>query len=177
MKVGGRRLYKVARRGEEVERKPRRVTVREFSVLAYEPPDAEIRVACSSGTYVRSLCHEVGRALGCGAVLATLRRTWVGRYAVEQAAPLSSFQSPEDVTARLLPMGEALDLPAVTIHDAARGALGAGATLVGSNLRGDCPVHEGWVQIKSAKGELLALGTVQPTAMGVCIHPKRVFTV
>ncbi len=175
VKVGGRRLYKAARRGEEVERKPRRIVVREFRALSYVPPDVEIRVSCSSGTYVRSLCHEIGSVVGCGAVLASLRRTWVGRYSVEQAAAMDDFQAPEDVRARILPMDQALDLPAVVIQDAARGVLAAGSTLVSSNLGGDCPVREGWVQVKSSAGELLALGVVQPTAAGVCIHPKRVF--
>lgn len=176
VKVGGRRLYKAARRGEEVDRKPRRIVVHEFRALRYDPPDVEIRVSCSSGTYVRSLCHEVGRTVGCGAVLASLRRTWVGRYSVEQAAPVDVFRTPEDVAARLLPMDQALDLPSVVVQDAARGLLAAGTTLVSSNLDGECPVRAGWVQLKSGSGELLALGLAQPTAVGVCIHPKRVFT-
>lgn len=176
VKVGGQRLYKAARKGQEVERRPRTVTVHEFRVLNCAAPDVEVRVACSSGTYVRSLCHEVGKLLGCGAVLASLRRTCVGRYDVGGATPVDEFKTPEDIRQKLLPMNDALDLPAVFLKESARTALAAGAMLVGSNLRDECPVREGWVQLKAGNGELLGLGTVQPTAAGVCIHPKRVFT-
>ena len=175
VKVGGQRLYKAARKGQEIERQPRTVTIHEFAVLNCAPPDVEVRVSCSSGTYVRSLCHEVGLRLGCGAALASLRRTWVGRYHVEAATPVDTFKSPEDVKARLMPMDDALDLPAVVVKESARPALESGSVLVGGNLREACTVREGWVQLKSGKGELLGLGLVQPTAAGVCIHPKRVF--
>lgn len=174
VKVGGQRLYKAARKGQEVERKPRQVSVREFRVLGCTPPDVELRVVCTSGTYVRSLCHEVGLKLGCGAALASLRRIWVGRHRVEDALPVAEFKTPQDVAARLLPMNDALDLPRVVLRESARAALSAGATLVNAHLVEPCPVHEGWVQIKSDRGELLALGAVQPTAAGVAIHPKRV---
>lgn len=176
VKVGGQRLYKAARKGQEVERQPRAVTVHEFRVLTCVRPDVEVRVACTSGTYVRSLCHEVGKKLGCGAALASLRRTWVGRYSVEAATPVDAFCSPEDVMQKLLPMNDALDLPSVVVKDSARTVLGAGGMLVASNLHEECAVREGWVQLKAGNGDLLGLGTVQPTAAGVCIHPKRVFT-
>jgi len=86
VKVAGERLYKLARKGEVVERPARQVTVREFNVLNFAAPDATVRVTCSSGTYVRSLCHDVGQRLGCGAVLASLRRTSVGRHSVASAS-------------------------------------------------------------------------------------------
>jgi tRNA pseudouridine55 synthase len=175
VKVGGQRLYKMARKGQEVERPPRKVTVHEFDVLAYESPNVSIRVRCTSGTYVRSLCHDAGQILGCGAVLARLRRTWVGEHSVDEAAPLDAFQTPDDVAARLLPMDHALRLPEVTVLASGREALVNGSTLVQANIAGDCPVKEGWVQIKGKGGRLLALGVVQPTAAGVRIQPKRVF--
>jgi tRNA pseudouridine55 synthase len=86
VKVGGERLYKRARQGEVVERAARQVTVREFHVLSYKAPDAQIRVRCTRGTYVRSLCHDVGQALGCGAILASLRRTFVGQLTSSRIA-------------------------------------------------------------------------------------------
>ncbi len=175
VKVGGERLYKKARKGEVVERKPRNVKVREFTVLEYACPDARIRVGCSSGTYVRSLCHDVGRELGCGAVLAGLRRTRVGRYSVSEALSVEGFTSPELVEERLLSIDDALELPAVVVDRACRGRVASGGTLTVSDMKAPCTVREGWVQVKDDAGELLALGTVEPTAMGARVHPRRVF--
>lgn len=175
VKVGGERLYKRARKGEVVERKPRNVTVHEFSVLAFTPPDAHIRVRCSSGTYVRSLCHDAGRELGCGAVLADLRRTRVGRHTVAGAPPLEAFTGPEVVEANLIPMGEALDLPEVVVGEGCRSRVASGSVLTVSDMVEPCPAREGWVQVKDEAGSLLALGTAEPTAMGARVHPRRVF--
>lgn len=175
VKVGGRRLYKMARKGEDVERPARPVTVREFRVLAYEPPDAHIRVCCTRGTYVRSLCHEVGQALGCGAAIASLRRTSVGGYLVENALPVDRFETPDDVRARLLPLDEALDLPEVAIRPASRRILATGGALGIKDLIGECPIREGWIQVKSQSGTLLALGQVGMGSRGLRIQPKRVF--
>lgn len=175
VKVGGQRLYKMARRGQEVERPVRKVLVREFTVLGYTPPDVNIKVCCTRGTYVRSLVHDVGQELGCGGALASLRRTWVGKHAVADAQPLDAFQSTEDVRGHLVPMDNALQLPEVVVLESGRAILGTGGMLVRANLRGDCPVAEGWVQVKNEQGRLLALGVAVPSAAGVRIQPKRVF--
>ncbi len=174
VKVGGERLYKLARKGETVDRPARRVSVKEFRVLSYEAPDARVRVCCSSGTYVRSLCHDVGQELGCGAVLASLRRTFVGRHAASDALPVAEFTGPEVVESRLLPIDSALDLPEVIVRNASRSVLMSGGTLLLPDLKGPCPAREGWVQMKGENGRLLALGSVDTTAAGPRIHPKRV---
>lgn len=174
VKVGGVRLYKKARKGETVERVPRAVTVHEFSVLGYTAPDALVRVRCTSGTYVRSLCHDVGQRLGCGAVLASLRRTAVGNHRIEDATPMDQFTTPEEVTSRLLSIDHALDLPEAMVREERRSVLNAGGTLANSDLRTPCEARAGWVQIKNERGELLALGVIQPTAAGPRIQPKRV---
>jgi tRNA pseudouridine55 synthase len=158
VKVGGERLYKLARKGETVERKPRNVTVYEFTALDYTAPDVTVRVACTSGTYVRGLCHDAGQDLGCGAALAALRRTKVGEYSLEDALPIDQFTTPESVEARLIPMDNALDLPAVTLRSTAMQALLRGNPLGPPELRAACPVDEGWVQIKSERGRLARPG-------------------
>lgn len=175
VKVGGERLYKRARQGEVVERAPRQVTVWEFRVLSYEAPDARIRVKCTRGTYVRSLCYDVGQALGCGATLASLRRTFVGQFSVEDALPVDQFADRDRVASRLKPIETALTLPSVTVGSASRGAVLSGAALNPDDLIGGCPVGKGWVQIKSESGRLLALGEVHAGPMGLWVHPKRVF--
>lgn len=175
VKVGGERLYKKARKGETVERAPRNVVVTEFEVLDYTEPDARVRITCSSGTYVRSLCHDVGQALECGAVLASLRRTAVGHLRVEDAKPVEAFSSPESVEERLIPMGDALDLPVAILDEGARAALAHGNPVSGQDLLEGCPVPTGWVQLKSSSGELLALGTVETRGLESTVQPKRVF--
>jgi tRNA pseudouridine55 synthase len=110
LKVGGERLYRLARRGERVEPAPRTVHVDAFELLRFEPPRFEFGVRCSGGTYVRSLVAEVGSALGCGAHLTALRRTAVGPFAVGEARP------PDD-PGPLLPLDRAVaHLAAVTLH-------------------------------------------------------------
>ncbi len=86
LKVSGRPLYKLARKGIEVERKPRRVHVSELTLLRLEPPYLEVRIGCSKGTYVRTLADDIGRALGTGAHIAELRRTRVGHFRADEAA-------------------------------------------------------------------------------------------
>lgn len=175
VKVGGERLYKKARKGETVERLPRTVRVTSFDVLDYAAPDATVRIDCSSGTYVRSLCHDVGTRIGCGAVLAALRRISVGHHRVTDAAPVESFTTPESVAERLLAMGDALDLPVALLSERARSALANGNSVRGSDLLEGCPVSEGWLQLKDESGELLALATVESLGLESIVHPKRVF--
>lgn len=85
LKVDGRRLYDMARKGEEIARPPRRVTVQRFDITGGDLPVVTFRVDCSKGTYVRSLVHDLGQRLGCGAYLRDLRRTGIGDYRVDDA--------------------------------------------------------------------------------------------
>lgn len=95
-KIGGRKLYELARRGEVVGRKPVKVTIHELELLSYEWPFLKIRTRVSSGTYIRALAHDIGAALGCGAYLEELRRTAVGSFEVKDAV------APEHVDAAKL---------------------------------------------------------------------------
>lgn len=175
VKVGGERLYKIARKGETVERTPRKITVHEFTVLSYVKPDAVIRVRCTSGTYVRALCHDVGQLLGCGAILSSLRRTRVGKHEVSSAIALDDLTGPEQVRERLVPMGQALDFPEVIIKPGSHAIVLSGGSLSPRDLIKPCVNVEGWVQVKAESGRLLALGVVEPSAAGARVHARRVF--
>jgi len=85
IKIGGERLYEKARRGEEVERRPRPVTINIFEITAINIPEVSFRVVCSKGTYIRSLAHDFGKALHAGAYLSSLRRTRSGDFSVDNA--------------------------------------------------------------------------------------------
>lgn len=87
VKVKGVPLYKLARKGKEVERKPRLIHVYRFKLLGYDAPVGRFEVLCGKGTYVRTLCHDVGQALGCGACMKSLRRVQCGRFSIADALP------------------------------------------------------------------------------------------
>lgn len=91
VKVNGVPLYKMARKGKVVEREPRFVHVYEFRLISLEMPRARFVVRCTKGTYVRTLCADVGEALGCGAHLSALRRTRSGMFSIEEALPLDTL--------------------------------------------------------------------------------------
>jgi tRNA pseudouridine55 synthase len=88
LKIEGRRLYELARRGEQVEREARPVFVHDLAIRAYDPPDIDLEMTVTKGTYVRSIAHDLGEALGVGAHLAALRRTAVGVFTLDKALPL-----------------------------------------------------------------------------------------
>lgn len=91
VKVDGQPLYRRARRGEAVARPARTVTIHELELLSRHESLLELRITCSSGTYVRSLAHDLGQSLGCGAHLAGLRRTAIGSFTLEDAVPLTAL--------------------------------------------------------------------------------------
>jgi tRNA pseudouridine55 synthase len=93
IKRGGQKAYEVARRGETLALEPRPVEFYSLDLVAWEPPDCTVEVHCSAGTYVRSLAHDLGERLGCGAHLAALRRTASGSFGVEAAVPLEALQA------------------------------------------------------------------------------------
>ena len=78
-------MYELARRGEEVELKSRKIVISEFELTAIELPVVHFRIVCSTGTYIRSIAHDFGQALGCGAYLSQLRRTRIGEFSVDAA--------------------------------------------------------------------------------------------
>ena len=92
IKVKGKRLYDIARAGGEVERKKRPITIHDIKLAGREGEDYVIDVSCSKGTYVRTICHDIGQMLGCGACMSSLRRVRAGGFSVEQAHKLSEVQ-------------------------------------------------------------------------------------
>ena len=185
-KVGGRKLYELARRGEEVERKPVRVTVSEFEAIALDGPlltperdgshDLRVRVVCSAGTYIRTLAEDFGQRLGLGAHVASLRRTRAGRFTIAEAFTLerlSELAESLSIETALISSDAAIaHLPAVNLQedDVAR-------TLHGIDMQiGDAAVSE-WsdcqpVRMRDAGGDLIAVGIYDESRR--TIHPKVV---
>lgn len=137
VKQGGVPLYRLARRGEEVERAPRKVRIDAFRLLAYRPPEVDVEVACSPGTYVRVLAAEVGARLGCGGHLQSLRRLGSGPFDHAQAVTpevLAAEAERGEIEARLLRPVSALGMPALRLdaEDARRVRNGAALPQGGS---------------------------------------------
>ena len=91
IKQGGKPVYLAARQGKEVKLEPRPVTIKAFEILSLNLPEVEVRVVCTTGTYIRSLANDFGAALGCGAYLSKLRRTRIGEFRVEDAQTIQRF--------------------------------------------------------------------------------------
>lgn len=91
IKVDGKRVYELARKGKEVKLEPRSVHIYSFEVLSLQDAQLQFRVVCSTGTYIRSLANDLGQALGCGAYLSSLRRTRIGEFDVSAAHTMESF--------------------------------------------------------------------------------------
>ena len=104
LKVNGQKLCDLARKGKEVERKPRPITIHELTLLGMEDDGIRLRVRCSKGTYIRTLCKDIGEALGCGGCMAALRRVTAGEYTIEESVPLEVLLESEDPEAYLRPV-------------------------------------------------------------------------
>lgn len=116
LKVGGQKLCDLARKGKEVERKPRPITIHELTLLEQGPETLRLKVRCSKGTYIRTLCKDIGEALGCGGCMEALRRTGAGEYTIEEAIPLQQLLDAEDPGTYLRGVDTMFrDHPAVTL--------------------------------------------------------------
>ena len=123
LKFQGRPLYKLAREGKTVERRAREVKVRSMEVVSFSPgrrAEAEIVVTCSSGTYIRTICADIGERLGCGGHMSMLERERVGRFTMEDSVTIDELReaAAQDGLARMLtPMDDALvDLPSIALE-------------------------------------------------------------
>lgn len=156
IKVGGKKLYELARAGKEVERAPREIQIFELELLKSEGSDHVIRILCSKGTYIRTLCADIGAALGCGGVMASLRRTRAGDYGIERAVALETLlqekAAGENVERHLLPVDSMFGAyPAVRLNAAQEKQCRNGAAILLSG-------KPGLLRLYGAEGEFLALG-------------------
>ena len=171
IKVNGQKLYALARKGQEIERQPRRITIFSLELLhecrdkhclsaSASAADLALRIHCSKGTYVRTLCHDIGAALGCGGCMAALRRTRAGRYDLAQAHTMEEILAASDPEALLLPVDSLFsDRPALTVTEAAEQKLRHGAQLRTPKL------DDGEYRVYSQRGEFLLLAAVKAGAL------------
>ena len=155
IKVNGQKLYDLARKGREVERQPRPITIHELELLEFSGNEARLRVRCSKGTYIRTLCKDLGSALGCGGCMAALRRVQAGEYTLEGSVPLYDLlkisEAGEDVEHLLRPVDSMFaSHPKLELN-----AKQARLVKNGNAFAGDCP--DGTYRVYSPEGEFLAL--------------------
>lgn len=159
IKHGGQPLYKLARAGQEVEREPRGVMVHELQLLEFEGDRLTFDIRCSKGTYIRTLAHDIGEALGCGAHVVELRRLAVGGFQVDQAVTLATLEAmatPQERAQRLLPLDTVLGgMPDVHLTALAAHYLRQGQSV--SLQHGRKP---GWVRLYEGESRFLGLGQV-----------------
>ena len=123
VKVQGKKLYELARKGVEIERKPREITIYSLTAEEWDGTDVILRIRCSKGTYIRTLCHDIGERLGCGGCLAELRRTGAGRFSLTDCVTMEQILSAAEqgkAEELLLPVDSLFDCPAVTVEDESR---------------------------------------------------------
>jgi tRNA pseudouridine55 synthase len=167
IKVGGRRLYEMARAGEEVERAPREVTVHALELVDFKERELTLEVRCSKGFFVRTLAADLGQKLGCGAHLKALRRTQSGPFTLQQAIGLDRLEADlergsaalAEVERRLVSLSDALaELPAFPVSPSL-----ADKILHGLPIEASPRVPDGRVRVVDASGRLLAVAEVGPT--------------
>lgn len=161
IKINGKKLYELARKGKEVERRPRPVTIRALELLDGPGTGADfvLRVVCSKGTYVRTLCHDIGQALGCGGCMSSLRRVKAAGFTLEDSVGLEAVQAAVDRgegESLLLPVDEYFARSGwrakATVRPAAEKKLRNGAFVA-------TPGVEGEFRVYSESGEFLGLGS------------------
>jgi tRNA pseudouridine55 synthase len=167
VKVAGRPLYKSARAGETVERAERDIVIHELEVTAVDGRDVGLRIVCSKGTYIRTLCADMGQALGVGGHLLSLERTRVGSLAIEQGLTVEQFAAHVtvgSVDAVLLTLDQVLaQLPLVTVTAEQAVRVLHGAPVGGPH---DLPPTLSPIRVKDERGRLLAIGAYDGQGRG-----------
>lgn len=157
LKVNGKKLYELARAGKEVERAARPVTIRDIEILEMSLPVVKLRVVCSKGTYIRTLCFDIGEKLGCGGAMRSLVRTRVSGFALDAAVTLGELERMRDegrVDELLVPVDELFaDCPALHVREEFRRLLENGnAVCPGQTAEGKCHAPGKQVRVYFADG-------------------------
>ena len=154
LKVNGKKLYELAREGKTVERKPRPVHFYEIEILEIDLPLVRFRVTCSKGTYIRTLCHDIGEKLGCGAAMEILLRTKVGRFTLDDAITLAQTEEAVKngvIESKVLGIEEILaEYPRVCCTKEGDRLLANGNPLVQTLV--DAEEKDGWIRMCNSEG-------------------------
>jgi tRNA pseudouridine55 synthase len=154
LKINGQKLVDLARKGKTVERQPRPITIHELTLLGMDAEGIRLRVRCSKGTYIRTLCKDIGEALGCGGCMAALRRVSAGEYTIGEAVPLQTLLETEDPEPYLRPVDTMFrNYEAVTLSEKQELRCRNGNSF-------SIQLADGTYRVYSKNGEFLALSKV-----------------
>jgi len=174
VRVGGKRLHRLARAGLEVERAPRPITVHRYDITEFDAPVAKAQVSCSKGTYVRTLVADLGEAVGCGAHVNALRRTRSGSFALDSAVSLDELES--SAAQAVIDPDEALaHLPSATVPESLIDAVACGKPLKWEDISAE-PAPQETLRLRAPWGGLLALVAVEGSDSSGKIRYARVFS-
>ena len=161
LKVNGQKLYDLARKGKEVERQPRPITIHELTLLGMDAEGIHLRVHCSKGTYIRTLCKDIGEALGCGGCMAALRRVQAGEYTAEEAVPLETLLETDAPEQYLRPVDSMFrHYPAVTLTEKQEKRCRCGNSF-------SIKMEDGTYRVYAQSGDFLALSKVEGGVMSI----------
>lgn len=174
IKKNGERLYDLARQGVEVEREPRKVTVSRLEMSNFDGDSFTLSVDCSSGTYIRSLCDDIGKRLGCGACMEALRRTKANGFGIEKAYTLSQLEAlGGDIYSAVIPLDEALAVyPKITVTAPQAKRFANGGSLFADRLNFAKQNGGSLYRVYSPDGKFLGIGEL----MGENLNVKRVLS-
>ena len=159
LKINGQKLVDLARKGKTVERQPRPITIHELTLLGMDAEGIRLRVRCSKGTYIRTLCKDIGEALGCGGCMAALRRVSAGEYTIGEAVPLQTLLETEDPEPYLRPVDTMFrNYEAVTLSEKQELRCRNGNSF-------SIHLADGTYRVYSKTGEFLALSKVDSGVM------------
>ena len=159
LKVGGQKLVDLARKGKTVERQPREIEIFLLECTEFSGNTAKLRVRCSKGTYIRTLCKDIGEALGCGGCMAALRRVQAGEYTIEEAVPLQVLLETEEPEKYLRPVDSMFrSHPAVTLSQKQEKCCRNGAAF-------SIALEDGTYRCYGRGGEFLSLSKVESGVM------------
>jgi tRNA pseudouridine55 synthase len=180
LKHNGEPLYKLARRGDEVPREPREVEIYELRVTEIDPPTISLHIECSKGTYVRTLVHDIGAQIGCGAHLTALRRTRNGPFGLEDALSLADatgLLKGKNIKERIIPLPQAIGfLPPVSVSEDDALQIHNGQAITVKHLPQGSDAEGGKVSVLAKKGgRLVAVGEIHQEKEGFVVRPLRVF--
>ena len=151
IKINGQKLCDLARKGREVERKARTITIHRLECLEFTGTTARLLVHCSKGTYIRTLCKDIGETLGCGGCMASLRRVTAGEYTIEKAVPLQRLIESENPGQYLLPVDSMfMEYPKVVLTEKQEKCCRNGVAFTST-------LSDGTYRVYAANGEFLAL--------------------
>lgn len=162
VKINGKKLYELARRGIDAPRKPRQITIKDLELLDMTACDLSLRVVCSKGTYIRTLCHDIGAALGCGGAMHSLRRMRAGRFTLADAVTLAEVEAAAH-SGRLQDIVKPVDTlftdyPGITIDDNQKAKCKNGAVFTAD-------IEDGLYRVYDGNSAFLMLGRAEGGVM------------